>query len=469
MISSEQYRLHHVRPRFKNDVEGVLLFMANEIFNLGVNNKKKFDSDLDKIITTYNNNFEKTPKTIANWRTEISALFGLFQYQGGLKKPSNLCNILAQKQDLIQFFRYFLYYFQYPGGHLKSQETCNMIRMGIRFQPVKYLLQTMVEGKIITGKNFGLTKAEVTHVIFNDLEVTRDNRCVEDTIKIILRNRESNFNYDNSGDVVRYAGDVLDYMELADLITLRPNYQYYPKMQYLELFQSYMQSEVLFPEYEQFYGNENLDASDIKNTQNMWFDFINSNLSEELFATDISKLIVDEEVEENINKNLIQLSLEKIDTKREKNIAIKTKEIGDIGEAIVLNHEKIRITQLNKKELVHLIKKIPEHFGVGYDIKSFLGANDDFRNIHIEVKSTISKGKLSSCNFHMTPNEWQSADSYRDLYFIYRLMISSGNVKLFVIRNPVLAYKEDRIQMTPKNGASIRYTEQSGQWIEVLS
>ena len=25
------FRLHHVRPRFKNDVESVLLFMANEI------------------------------------------------------------------------------------------------------------------------------------------------------------------------------------------------------------------------------------------------------------------------------------------------------------------------------------------------------------------------------------------------------------------------------------------------------
>ena len=61
--------------------------------------------------------------------------------------PSKLCEILAKKQDLIQFFRYFLYYFQYPGGHLKPQETCNMIKQGISFQPVKYLLQVMIEGK----------------------------------------------------------------------------------------------------------------------------------------------------------------------------------------------------------------------------------------------------------------------------------------------------------------------------------
>ena len=59
MIYEDYYRLHHVRPRFKNDVEGVLLFMANEIYNLGKRKKKEFDQNLDEIIRIYPNNFQK--------------------------------------------------------------------------------------------------------------------------------------------------------------------------------------------------------------------------------------------------------------------------------------------------------------------------------------------------------------------------------------------------------------------------
>ena len=222
-------------------------------------------------------------------------------------------------------------------------------------------------------------------------------------------------------------------MELADLVSLKPNYQYYPNMQYLDIFQAYIESNNVFQGYQNLYGRDDLKASDIKETQEEWFNFINSNLNDDLFKADISKLISENNQFKN-DKNLIEISLKQIINKQENKASIKTKEIGDIGEAIVLNHEKNRMIQLSRNDLIHLIQKIPEQFGVGYDIKSFLGENDDFRNIHIEVKSTISKGKLSSYNFHMTPNEWQSAESYRELYFIYRLMISSENVKLFIIR-----------------------------------
>jgi hypothetical protein len=466
IYDNNTYRIHHVRPRFKNDVEGVLLFMANEIFNLGEMNKKLFVLKLDNIIKTYPNNYTKKAKTIANWRTEISALFGLFQYKDDKKKPSRLCDILATHQDLIQFFRYFLYYFQYPGGHLKTHETCNMIKKGIRFHPTQYILRVLLEGRKITKSNFGVTKAEATHIIFNDLRVTRDNRTPKKTVYLILNNRETNHVYDCSGDVVRYAGDILDYMELAELVEIKPNYKYYPKMQYFEVFQTYIQAQIFFPEYELFYSKKNLNASDIKLTQKKWFDFINSNLDNNLFKTDISKLIF---IKDNkTDKDIIQLSIEKINDKKSKNIPVKTKEIGDIGEAIVIHHEKTRITNLNRKDIIHLIKKIPDHLGMGYDVKSFLGENNDFRNIHIEVKTTISKCKLSSYSFHMTTNEWQSADSYQDSYFIYRLMISFGNIELFIIKNPVEAYKQNLIKMVPKNGASIKYKEESGKWVKVL-
>jgi hypothetical protein len=463
------YRIHHIRPRFKNDAEGVLLFVANEVCNIGRTSTKEFDSKLDDAIKMYPPNYTKTDKTIANWRTEISALFGLFQYEGGDKMPSKLCEMLSRNQDLIEFFRYFLYYFQYPGGHLKPQESLNMIRQGIRFHPTSYLLKVLLLGREKTQNNFGITKAEATHLIFNNLDVATGNQSPKETVEIIIRNRSSPVDYDTAGDTVRYAGDILDYMELADLVELKPNYQYYPRMQYLETFNAYINADAMFPAYESLYTKENLCINDIKNLQSEWFDFINSNLNEELFKSDISSMILSDGVEDANDNSIIKRSLKILSDKKEKNGVLKTKEIGDIGEAIILNHEKCRIKGLDRDDLIHLIKKIPEQFGVGFDIKSFLGDGDDFRNIHVEVKTTVSKGKLSSYSFHMTPNEWQAADSYQDLYFVYRLMISYGNVKLFIIRNPVSAYKNDLIKMTPRDGASIKYTEKSGEWAEVLS
>ncbi len=463
------YRIHHIRPRFKNDVEGVLLFIANEVCNIGRTDIKEFDLKLDEAIKMYPPNYNKVDKTIANWRTEISALFGLFQYDGADKMPSKLCEMLSENQDLIEFFRYFLYYFQYPAGHLKPQETLNMIRQGIKFHPTSYLLQVLLLGRQKTKKNFGITKAEATHLIFNNLDVTTGKQSPKDTVELLIRNRSEAVDYDTSGDIVRYAGDILDYMGLADLVELKPNYQYYPRMQYLETFNAYIETPTFFPEYEVLYTKADLSIEDIKTLQPQWFDFINTNLNEALFKSDISSLILSDEIEEPDDNSIIKRSLKTLSDKKEKNGVLKTKEIGDIGEAIILNHEKIRVSGLGREDLIHLIQKIPEQFGVGFDIKSFLGEEDDFRNIHVEVKTTVSKGNLSSYSFHMTPNEWQAADSYQDLYFVYRLMISYGSVKLFIIRNPVSAYKNDLIKMTPRDGVSIKYTEQSGEWAEVLS
>src|SRR3989339_1181869 len=106
------YRLHHVRPRFKNDVESVLLYMATEISRLEPENKDDFNNKLNQVIKLYPGNASKTLKTINNWRTEISSLFGLLEYDGDIVKPSKMAVLLAENQDLIEFFRYFLFYFQ---------------------------------------------------------------------------------------------------------------------------------------------------------------------------------------------------------------------------------------------------------------------------------------------------------------------------------------------------------------------
>ena len=56
------------------------------------------------------------------------------------------------------------------------------------------------------------------HCVFNDLRCTRDNEDVALTWARIRENRKNNVSYDQTGDVIRYAGDIVDYMEIANLL-----------------------------------------------------------------------------------------------------------------------------------------------------------------------------------------------------------------------------------------------------------
>ena len=342
------YRLHHIRPRFKNNVEDVLLFMATQIASLTPKERTLFKEDLNKAIRLYPGNISKTAKTIDNWRTEISALFGLIEYNNNLLRPGTMAELLAEQQDLISFFRYFLFYFQYPGGHLNDD--------------------------------------------------------------------------------------------------------------------SY------FTPYETLYNKKNIDRDDVKNTQESWFHYVNSELSDEIFQADTLSIIEEYGESSNTNENITKLVMEvitKIREDKEKGKVLSTKEIGDTGEALVIQHEKNRLHKNGRDDLVHLVVKIPENLAAGYDIRSYELTDEQLR--YIEVKTTTSIGKLATKSFCMSTNEWRTAKSAREKYYIYRLMISKKDISLFIIQDPVGKEREDLLNMIPRQGADITYEESAGYWEELLA
>ena len=82
----------------------------------------------------------------------------------------------------------------------------------------------------------------------------------------------------------------------------------------------------------------------------------------------------------------------------------------------------------------------------------------DERKRYIEVKTTISSKPLHFNKIHLTPNEWNTASTLKDRYYVYRLMISKTEKKLFLIQDPVGLYKKDLIDMIPKDGADITFS-----------
>ena len=370
-----------------------------------------------------------------------------------------MSNILADTSDLVQFFKYFLFKFQYPGGHIKSDYIAELISNGVRFKPAKYILNVLHTADEYIGKEFGLSKSETANCIFNDLRVTRDNIDVKEVIDLIVYNRKKKETYISDGDYVRYAGDILDYMVLANLLVERHGYYYLNKNEECAIL-TFINDTAYFHEYDKFYG-KTFSTKELNSIENLWFEYVNSDLNEDLFKTDLLSFISITEHVEDSTDDIINSKIKDI-LENESN----TKDIGDLGETLVLGHEKMRVLNLGREDLTHLIQKIPTSFAVGYDIQSVDGNSPTKR--YIEVKTTISKKKITWLGFHLTPNEWDAAETLRKNYYVYRLMLNSTEKTLYVIQNPVGLYKEDKINMSPRNGAEVSFDENMFQPTKLL-
>ncbi len=459
-IPKEYYfRIHHVRPRFKDDVENVLYYMARCCSSLKELPIDVYKEKLNSMIRLYPDNVGKAEKTINNWRTEISALFGFYIENKITKKTETgeIAFFLDKEQDLVQFFKFYLYKFQYPGGHLKPNRIKEFIDAGVKFKPAHYLLKMFYEAESKLGKPLGITKEEATHCIFNDLRVTRDNCNVNEVIDLIISNRKNKVEYKHGGDVNRYAGDILDYMVHANLLNERHGYFYLNHTEMESIMVFIGDSDVFFNGYDSFYGKA-ISLSDLNKVEPEWFEYVNKDLFAGLFQTDLTSYFItgtDDSYKTAVDDKIAEI-LEGDGS---------TKDIGDLGENLIIGHEKVRLVNLGKEDLIHLIKKIPTALAVGYDIQS---VEADKRKRYIEVKTTISNRPIKFFDFHMTTNEWDSATTLNDRYFVYRLMINKAQKIIYILQNPIQLYKESKISMHISDGAEISFKEDVAEKTELL-
>lgn len=466
-IPEEYYfRLHHVRPRFKGNVENVLIYMATEITRIGNAPAAEFNAKLNDAIRCFPGNATLKIKTINNWRTEISSLFGLFYEDDD--KNNHAClraRELAESGDLVRFFKQFLYYFQYPGAHIKTKDIGEEIEHGVRFKPAQYFLKVLQAGEKLEKKRVYITKEEACYCIFNDLRCTRDNESPEQTWTRIKRNRVNLTDYEPVGDVTRYAGDILDYMELANLLVSYNGKDFYINHRENESIIKFVNSTEWFDEYDGMIRQRKATYAEINACRSDWFEYVNRKEEDTDFSTNITEYISqanDDKEERNERMQQFAVYLQRIQQFEK----LKTKDIGDIGETLVEGHECQRLKMNGREDLVHLVKKIPTELAVGYDISS-RELDATLRNI--EVKTTISSKPIVFNKVHLTQNEWGAAASYKERYFIYRLMISHNNIKLFIMANPVQLYKNDLIDIFPNDGMDITFSEKSGTFEELLA
>lgn len=470
-VPSEYYhRIHFVRPRFKSNIENVLLYMANECCKIPPSTCADYNARYTNAIRMFPGNIAVTPKTIANWRTEIPALFSFYEEdkRANITHTSRMAEFLNENQDLTQFFKFFLYSFQFPGGHLKPQDNIELIKLGIRFKPAKTILQVLMEGNIILdengiGKEMSISAEEATYCIFNDIRVTTGLRKPREIAQTILDNRTRKIKYYNKkdpnilnlkglprskGDVTRYAGDILDYMEIAALVENHDNYFYLAPNQ-ADAISLISSDDSFFNGYEHLYGITDITPQQVTAIEVDWFKYVNDSLDSDKFKTDLTtilekdseiKVIVDDRIREIISSD-----------------TTTTKDVGNIGETLIHGHEVARLTIAGYPDLAKLVKIVDSpSYHPGFDIDSFEGDEDSLHR-YIKVKTTISRRRIKMYNFHMSPNEWSVARTHREHYYVYRLMLSMDDKTLYILRDPVGLDRQDKITAMPRNGMEVSF------------
>ncbi|WDF05535.1 protein NO VEIN domain-containing protein [Shouchella hunanensis] len=438
------YPLHHTRPRFKRNLENVLFYVSSEISRIGKETKVEFQNQYMNSLKRFPGNSTSTKKTLDNWRTEIDALFGLIYYDETNASPTKNAKELADNQDLVKFFKRFSYKFQYPSGALKNHFIRDYIKKEIFFRPGPYIIKMLNDAEKESGIRCGLSKVEAAYCIFNDLRVTRDQRAPLNSWELIKDNRLKKLAYNYTGDYVRYAGDILDYLVIARMLKLNPDGKYYLNKTESLAIERFCQPDKPFTEYETVDINSTSVLREINNLNNSWINYMNEEIDDDYFNTDVLALITGDSTDEYI---ALKDHLEMLT-----NGEVNPKKIGDIGESLIVNHEKLYLKLNEREDLCHLVKLIPTDLAVGYDISS---RGLDATSKYIEVKTTASNSRLNFSRFHLTTNEWNTADSSRGNYFVYRLLVSSEDVRLHVLQDPVGLYKKDKIRMYPKDGADI--------------
>lgn len=475
-------RIHFVRPRFKNNIESVLLYMASECCRIPRLTCKEYNKAYYNAIRMFPGNQGMSKKTLDNWRTEIPALFGFYTENKQLNytQTSKMAVFLDENQDLTQFMKFFLYTFQFPGGHLKARDIQELTDRNVRFKPAQLILKVLMAGNVLLSEmnkaaEMSISSQEATYCIFNDLRVTSGEIDPKTIAQAILANRRQKIKYYDKndykifsskdkarslGDVTRYAGDILDYMELANLL-IRHNGYYYLKPDEKETIDIFINDKTFFNGYEKFYGKYDSEIAEIAAVESEWFEYVNNSLQPDLFKTDISKLLPPTIELQLIYDQRIKEMITNEDT--------RTKDIGNIGESLIYGHEKMRLKLAGYKDMLHRIQIVDSpSYHPGYDIDSLEGdGTNDHR--YIEVKTTISKRKLQLYAFHMSPNEWDVAGTHKEHYCIYRLMLSTTDKLLYIFRNPVGLYKQDAINASPRNGMEISFDINNFKQTELLT
>jgi len=446
----KQLKCAIIRARAISDVDNLLPKYATVIDNLCPCTKAEFEKGFNDAFREYaisrarnKSNESAIKKTLDNHRTEVSgSLFGMHYEVDGIVYSSERNKKFLEDNDQPAFFKDWLLKMQFPNGMQKSQTYLKMVEEKLCCHPYSILLRVLEYAR---RSDVVLLKQELGYYIFNSEDVLKGNATANEVFdqimndkrgaipprKIIIPDGESS-SYD------QHVGDQLKYLQLANLIyidgqevKINPH-----EMKAINRFIDLIDKPLGFDVYK-------YDLSNVENRKRFETDWA-------IYYGQLSKYADD--LATSVESLLLPVDEEPKKLKRTNNKI----ELGDEGEAFVLNFEKDRVSKFNA-HLVNKVLGLGKTKGLGYDIQSVIAEPGDFSEFvkYIEVKSTKRvtapdlKDEVWTDTINITRNEWIAAMQHKEFYSIYRVYFIRGGVVMYIIKNPYQKKMDNIIDVVP--------------------
>lgn len=446
----KQLKCAIIRARAISDVDNLLPKYATVIDNLCPCTKAEFEKGFNDAFREYaisrarnKSNESAIKKTLDNHRTEVSgSLFGMHYEVDGIVYSSERNKKFLEDNDQPAFFKDWLLKMQFPNGMQKSQTYLKMVEEKLCCHPYSILLRVLEYAR---RSDVVLLKQELGYYIFNSEDVLKGNATANEVFdqimndkrgaipprKIIIPDGESS-SYD------QHVGDQLKYLQLANLIyidgqevKINPH-----EMKAINRFIDLIDKPLGFDVYK-------YDLSNVENRKRFETDWA-------IYYGQLSKYADD--LATSVESLLLPVDEEPKKLKRTNNKI----ELGDEGEAFVLNFEKDRVSKFNA-HLVNKVLGLGKTKGLGYDIQSVIAEPGDFSEFvkYIEVKSTKRvtapdlKDEVWTDTINITRNEWIAAMQHKKFYSIYRVYFIRGGVVMYIIKNPYQKKMDNIIDVVP--------------------
>ena len=446
----KQLKCAIIRARAISDVDNLLPKYATVIDNLCPCTKAEFEKGFNDAFREYaisrarnKSNESAIKKTLDNHRTEVSgSLFGMHYEVDGIVYSSERNKKFLEDNDQPAFFKDWLLKMQFPNGMQKSQTYLKMVEEKLCCHPYSILLHVLEYAR---RSDVVLLKQELGYYIFNSEDVLKGNATANEVFdqimndkrgaipprKIIIPDGESS-SYD------QHVGDQLKYLQLANLIyidgqevKINPH-----EMKAINRFIDLIDKPLGFDVYK-------YDLSNVENRKRFETDWA-------IYYGQLSKYADD--LATSVESLLLPVDEEPKKLKRTNNKI----ELGDEGEAFVLNFEKDRVSKFNA-HLVNKVLGLGKTKGLGYDIQSVIAEPGDFSEFvkYIEVKSTKRvtapdlKDEVWTDTINITRNEWIAAMQHKEFYSIYRVYFIRGGVVMYIIKNPYQKKMDNIIDVVP--------------------
>lgn len=447
------YRCAFPRGRLLSQLEDDLTLFIQLIMKNAGKPVEVFNRDFDEEYSKYHS---VTEKTVANHRTEMTTLFGLIYLSPeGFIEATDRTKSLWEKQDFYVFFKSFADKFQFPNAINNSHNTIEQIERGIKFKPAQYILKLMVLAVNKYGGDFSVSGSEISNLIFNDLRVTTGKIKPEELLETLIHYRTQKIRYEASSNLSQHGREFLGYLVLANLLSQdETNTTFKLNINEKESIDSIINSDAFFE-----FPSDYTSSVDVRKKTDlewdMWFGGL-SKLEESRLSTPVSAF-----------KDIIEKDV--LSEEAPLPITSDLKNIGDLGENIVLKYERDKIKSI-RPDKAGLVARVSHDTTLGYDIQSLEFEDLDVKK-HIEVKTTNRTYPPDAqilTWFPMSINEWNTAKSYQNSYYIYRVFLVNKNVKLFIVKNPTDKESRGLIVLEP-TGFKVILNKGSGEFADDIS